>query len=94
MQINLRIYRIDKFNLRVCLQRVKTVSGRAGESVGGMEAAVKPTMYMDVQVPPKAGGWKRPETYLRRLSEALPDTGWIPQHDSDYFVNNLQGSLT
>ncbi len=36
------------------------VSGGAGESVGGMDAA-KPT-----------------GKYSRRLSEALPDTGWIP----------------
>ncbi len=43
-----------------------------------MEAAAKPPMYMDVQVPPEAGGWKRPGTDSRRLSEALPDTDGIP----------------
>ncbi len=39
-----------------------------------MEAALKPTMYMDVQVPPEAGCCKRPGRYSRRLLEALPDT--------------------
>jgi hypothetical protein len=35
-----------------------------------MDAALKPTMYMDVQVPPEAGCWKRPRMYSRRLLEA------------------------
>ena len=79
----------------IYLKGLKTVSGSAGERVGGqilvpdkvcisafpgghMDATAKPTMDMDVQVPPEAGCWKRPGTYSRRLSEVLPDTVWIP----------------